>query len=245
MYTEGARQFIRMTSTDADLMSGLLLEQSAYLFLKSTPSQFRKYAFHVVLAGHRYSKSGQRKHSYRCYRQANQIFQNRGWDLAESHIFYTLSKQAITLKKVDEAVVALAHLLRPSNLQSASQQASFLSEYIATQKMFLKQSNNADVLLDIGLPKVVKTSVRVLISGPSPITVPGLDAASNININMSQSETADEWKWNKLEWIAAQSASSRSIMIFKPNRSLFTYQMPTSDSPLSIQGGKALTNDFI
>lgn len=54
---------------------------------------------------------------------------------------------------------------------------------------------------------------------------------------MSQSETADEWKWNKLEWIAAQSASSRSIMIFKPNRSLFTYQMPTSDSPLSIQGG--------
>lgn len=54
---------------------------------------------------------------------------------------------------------------------------------------------------------------------------------------MSQSEAADEWKWNKLEWIAAQSASSRSIMIFKPNRSLFTYQMPTSESPLSIQGG--------
>lgn len=53
LYTEGARQFIRMTSTDADLMSGLLLEQSAYLFLKANPRQFRKYAFHVVLAGHR------------------------------------------------------------------------------------------------------------------------------------------------------------------------------------------------
>lgn len=131
----------------------------------------------------RYSKSGQRKHSFRCYRQANQIFQNRGWDLAESHIFYTLSKQAITLKKVDEAVSALAHLLRPSNLQSAAQQASFLSEYIATQKMFLKQSNT-DTLLDIGLPKVVKNSVRVLISCPSPITVPTLVAASNININV-------------------------------------------------------------
>lgn len=55
---------------------------------------------------------------------------------------------------------------------------------------------------------------------------------------MSQSESADEWKWNKLEWIAAQSASNRPIMIFKPNRSLFTYQMPTSENPLSIQGGK-------
>lgn len=53
LYTEGARQFIRMTSTDADLMSGLLLEQAAYLYLKSNPRQFRKYAFHVVLAGHR------------------------------------------------------------------------------------------------------------------------------------------------------------------------------------------------
>lgn len=133
----------------------------------------------------RYSKSGQRKHSFRCYRQANQIFQNRGWDLAESHIFYTLSKQAITLKKVDEAVTALAHLLRPSSLQSAAQQASFLSEYIATQKMFLKQSNT-DTLLDIGLPKVVKTSVRVLISCPSPISVPNLVAASNININVRE-----------------------------------------------------------
>lgn len=99
-------------------------------------------------------------------------------------MFYTLSKQAITLKKVDEAVTALAYLLRPSNLQSAAQQASFLSEYIATQKMFLKQSNNADALLDIGLPKVVKSSVRVLISCPSPISVPNLVAASNININV-------------------------------------------------------------
>lgn len=54
LHAEGARQFIRMTSTDADLMSGLLLEQSAYSFLKSNPRQFRKYAFHVVLAGHRY-----------------------------------------------------------------------------------------------------------------------------------------------------------------------------------------------
>lgn len=54
---------------------------------------------------------------------------------------------------------------------------------------------------------------------------------------MNQSETADEWKWNKLEWIAAQSATNKSIMIFKPNRSLFTYQMPTTDNPLSIQGG--------
>lgn len=54
---------------------------------------------------------------------------------------------------------------------------------------------------------------------------------------MNQSEAADEWKWNKLESIAAQSAANKPIMIFKPNRSLFTYQLPTSENPLSIQGG--------
>lgn len=54
---------------------------------------------------------------------------------------------------------------------------------------------------------------------------------------MSQSEAAEEWKWNKLESIAVQAASNKPIMIFKPNRSLFTYQLPTSENPLSIQGG--------
>lgn len=73
-YGEAAHQFIRMTSEDSDLRSALLLEQAAYCFLHCTkPRMIRKYAFHIVLAGHRFSKCSQRKHSLRCYRQAFQV----------------------------------------------------------------------------------------------------------------------------------------------------------------------------
>lgn len=185
LYNEAAKQLIRMTSTDADLPSALLLEQAAYAFLKSSPPHYRKYAFHIVLAGHRYSKCGQRKHAFRCYKQAYQVFENREWSLAEDHIQYTIGKQAVTLKKLDEASAALAHLLRPSSLQSSAQQSAFLREYIATQKIFLKQSSNSEILLDISLPKIASKSVRILVTSPSPVTTPNLISATNININVS------------------------------------------------------------
>lgn len=74
MFGEAAKMFIQMTNEDSDLRSALLLEQAAYAFLKSQkPVMLRKYAFHLVLAGHRYSKASQRKQSLSCYQQAYQV----------------------------------------------------------------------------------------------------------------------------------------------------------------------------
>lgn len=58
-----------------------------------------------------------------------------------------------------------------------------------------------------------------------------------INTNRLQSSLDEEWKWQKLEEIALQSASTKPVMFFKSYQSLFTSQMPTSESPLSVQGG--------
>lgn len=185
LFNEAAKQLIRMTSGDSDLPSALMLEQASYMFLLPQPPHHRKYAFHIVLAGHRFSKCGQRRHAFRCYKQAYQVFENRDWSLAEDHIQYTIGKQAVTLKKLDEASGALAHLLRPSSLQSPQQQAAFLREYIATQKTFLKQTGNSDLLLDISLPRIVTKSIRVLVTSHPPVTSPNWVAASNFNINVS------------------------------------------------------------
>lgn len=65
LYCEAAKQLTRMTSEDADLRSALLLEQAAYYYLAAQPPFYRKYAFHSVLSGHRYTKAGQRKHAFR------------------------------------------------------------------------------------------------------------------------------------------------------------------------------------
>lgn len=130
LYGEAAHQLIRMTSEESDLRSALLLEQAAYCFLHSKPSMVRKYAFHMVLAGHRFSKAAQRKHSLRCYKQAYQVYQNTDWNLAEDHINYTIGRQANNLHQLDEAVISFSRLLTGRSKQSTQQQMLFLKEYI-------------------------------------------------------------------------------------------------------------------
>lgn len=44
---------------DSDLRSALLLEQAAHCFINMKSPMVRKFAFHMILAGHRYSKAGQ------------------------------------------------------------------------------------------------------------------------------------------------------------------------------------------
>ena len=62
-----------MTNEAKDLRSALLLEQAAYCYLMCNPPLVRKYAFHIILSGYRFSKSGQKKHSSRTYRQGFQV----------------------------------------------------------------------------------------------------------------------------------------------------------------------------
>lgn len=150
LYGEAAKQLIRMTSEESDLRSALLLEQAAYCFLGSAPAMYRKYAFQIVLSGNRYSRAGQRKHAYRCYAQAYQVFQQKGWSLAIDHIQYTMAKQAYILKKLEEASQSFAHLLRPNSLQNAQQQLIFLKEFIQTQNVC-----NVQYYLDMNRKKLM------------------------------------------------------------------------------------------
>ena len=64
---------IKLTSEESDLLSALMLEQAAHCFINHKRPMPRKYAFHMTLAGHRFSKAGQRGHSYRSYQQAFQV----------------------------------------------------------------------------------------------------------------------------------------------------------------------------
>lgn len=233
LYCDAAKQLTRMTSEDADLRSGLLLEQAAYCYLFAQPPFYRKYAFHSVLSGHRYTKAGQRKHAFRMYKQAEQVISKRGWNLAEDHIQYTISKQAIALKKLEEAIECLSHLLRPTSLQSLQQQSGFLREYVATLKTLIQQAPNGFELLTISLPQLNQQSVRILVTSISPEKSQHEIAASNIDISGSLDET---WMWNKLEEMLAQTATKKPIMMFKPSRSLYSAEMPSNEHPLCVHG---------
>ena len=87
MYASGCEyNVVTCTSThwqDDDLRSALCLEQAAYAFLRTRPSMERKFALHLILAGHRYARSTQRVHSARVYKQALEVYTGKGWTLAE------------------------------------------------------------------------------------------------------------------------------------------------------------------
>ncbi|KAK7864298.1 hypothetical protein R5R35_009554 [Gryllus longicercus] len=243
LYGEAAQQFIRMTSEDSDLRSALLLEQAAYCFLKAArPCMARKYAFHAVLAGHRFSKAGQRRHALRCYRQAYQVYENKSWSLAEDHIHFTIGRQAANLKLMAESVKAFARLLSPLSRQTAAQQAAFLREYVSIQQQQVSEEPLTDGSIpELPLPIVEQNSVRVLV-GPLPCStsvtpVVGSNSptvpASGVTFEDDDPDTA---KWPKLEEMLITAAQKQLPMIFKPTIQMFSNYTDNSRNPVSIVG---------
>ncbi|KAL0279427.1 UNVERIFIED_CONTAM: hypothetical protein PYX00_000989 [Menopon gallinae] len=212
LYGEAAKQLIRMTSEDSDLRSALLLEQASYCFLYSNrPNMSRKYAFHMVLAGHRFSKAGQRKHALRCYKQAYQVYQEKGWNLAEDHIHYTIGRLAGHLKLLKEGSQSLSSLLSSGNKQTPTQQVTYLREYLH----MLHQLNTEEPSTDLNilpLPTVEDNSARVLASA-SPTT--------NLMLAFEPDSPADSSVWAKMEELAV-TESLGPPMIFRPTIQLFS-----------------------
>ncbi|XP_071632774.1 trafficking protein particle complex subunit 8 [Temnothorax longispinosus] len=216
LYGEAAKQLIRMTSEDSDLRSALLLEQAAYCFIG--PKMMRKYAFHAVLAGHRFSKAGQRKHSLRCYQQAYQVYYERGWSLAEDHIHFTIGRQAASLKQVSEAVKAFEKLLNASSKQHAPQQAAFLREFLHTHNLLFQENGTSCTGLPIlPLPLLDNNNIKVLY-GPL-----GKQTESNIPAShVTFTEETDDARWSKMEELLITEAQGFPPMIFKPTVALYS-----------------------
>lgn len=120
MFQEAALSFIRMTNELKDLRSALLLEQAAYCYLLGPAPLIRKYAFHIILSGYRFSKSGQKFHSSRAYRQGFQIYKGHGWSLSEDHILYSLGHQSLLLKDHYTAANLFNELLSNTSARSIS-----------------------------------------------------------------------------------------------------------------------------
>lgn len=143
MYTEAASQFIKMTSEDHDLNSALLLEQAAHCYLNhygvSCHNQTRKYAFHMILSGHRFSKAGQRMHALRAYCQTLLIYKGKQWNLAEDHINFTIGRQCSNLKYLDKSCDAFEQLIAHSK-QNPAQQAAYFREYLSVLSSATKDS---------------------------------------------------------------------------------------------------------
>ncbi|CAH2102558.1 unnamed protein product [Euphydryas editha] len=230
-HSEAAKQLIRMTSEDSDLRSAMLLEQAALCFLKGPSNKImaRKYAFHMVLAGHRFSKAGQKKHAYRCYKQAYQVYAESGWRLSTDHVQFALGRLAGALRAPRDAAAWLAAPLAPSSPQPRAQQEAFLREFMRAHQQWVESAEEFGARLpEPPVPRLEAARTRVLCAGPAPLSAPGRAPAR------APPAPALEPLWQRLEETLLSVARGAPPMLFRPTTDL--YSPRTAARPVVSQG---------
>ncbi|XP_039251873.2 trafficking protein particle complex subunit 8-like [Styela clava] len=160
-FNEAAFYLIKVTNETDDLRSALLLEQAAHSYLKMKEPQPKKFAFHLILAGHRFSKCAQRAHALRSYNLALQVYLGQGWSLAEDHINFAMARQSFNMKHLLDSSNSFRSLLVQESSQPSSQQAAFFHEFIHIFQQ-CEQLNDAKVEnAMLGLPKLLESETKV------------------------------------------------------------------------------------
>uniref|UniRef100_A0A7N8YE22 Trafficking protein particle complex 8 n=1 Tax=Mastacembelus armatus TaxID=205130 RepID=A0A7N8YE22_9TELE len=201
-YSEAASLLIKMTSEDSDLRSALLLEQAAHCFINMRNPMVRKFAFHMILAGHRFSKAGQRRHALRCYCQAMQVYKERGWSLAEDHINFTIGRQSFTLHQPENAVIAFREILANDSRQTATQQGAFLREYLYVYKVNTWPDGIS--LPQLPLPCIHSSATRVYFGHERRLAEGEKQAATHVSLDQEyDQDLAAMWRHLEEQLVAA------------------------------------------
>ncbi|MCP9261097.1 hypothetical protein DINM_004186 [Dirofilaria immitis] len=179
LYIEACTQLLKLTNSDDDLFSGVLLERVSVYF--GNAQMRRKMAFHYVLAGHRMSKAGQKQISIECYKRALPEYLSKHWIFAEDHILYTLANET---ERKEEALSWCIPLIRSQSLQYVDQQQLFLKHYL----QLLKQCSNTRTYALMVVPLVDIQNIAV-IYGERPIELTP-ELITNVE---TLSNNADGW----------------------------------------------------
>uniref|UniRef100_A0A671LLU7 Trafficking protein particle complex 8 n=1 Tax=Sinocyclocheilus anshuiensis TaxID=1608454 RepID=A0A671LLU7_9TELE len=232
-YSDAATLLIKMTSEDSDLRSALLLEQAAHCFINMRVPMVRKFAFHMILAGHRFSKAGQKRHALRCYCQALQVYKGKGWALAEDHINFTIGRQSFTLRQPDNAVAAFRHILINDSKQSAVQQTAFLREYLYVYKS-MSQVTGDGSLPQLPLPCLHSSQTRVFFGHERRLAKGEKQAATHVSLDQEFDRDLSQL-WRELEERVVAVVNRGAVPItFQPSQCCLNSQTDNLRYPLAV-----------
>ncbi|KAM8888090.1 trafficking protein particle complex subunit 8 isoform 1-T1 [Synchiropus picturatus] len=231
-YSDAATLLIKMTSEDSDLRSALLLEQAAHCFINMRSRMLRKFAFHMILAGHRFSKAGQRRHALRCYCQAMHVYKGRSWSLAEDHINFTIGRQSFTLRQPENAVTAFKQILSNDSRQTSTQQGAFLREYLYVYKSVVGE--NEDSLPQLPLPCIHSLATRVYFGHERRLAEGEKQAATHVSLDQEYDQDVAAM-WAKLEE-QLLIAVNRGVLpvTFQPSQCCLHEQTDNLRHPLAV-----------
>lgn len=183
-YTDASWILMKSHFQEEDLRAALLLEEAANLLLLATPPRLRKYAFHLVLAGLRYSKAGALTLASYSYRDVLSIYQNQGWDLIEEHVREAIGR----------------YHMETGDFAASSQEfaAAFCLENLPAHRQQLQLENCIESLANISKCGDVIPSIELpvpYVNGRhAKVSLPGQASFGN-----QEAQNVSKDVWNRLE----------------------------------------------
>eukprot|EP00899_Mesostigma_viride_P026486 jgi/Mesvir1/7021/Mv09151-RA.1 len=159
LHKDAALGLIRASHEETSLRVGLLLEQAGFCFLSLDPPLVRKYAFNLVLAGHRYNQCFQRRHAVRAYSYVEAVYWRKGWSFVDDHISNTLGRQAAHLGDFKSAVRYFQRMLHCPH-QPESVQATTLREFLYVHQQAIANGCEVDPFM-LRLPDIAVDRIYV------------------------------------------------------------------------------------
>ena len=88
----------------------------------------------------------------RCYQQARQVYNEKGWQLAEDHVNFIIGRQASVLGHKDDALGAFSKLLTDGQ-QYAKEQTKYIKEFVQMWQQVHGDTVNDSAILPVPLIK--------------------------------------------------------------------------------------------
>jgi hypothetical protein len=128
-YMEASIINVKAHLQEENIRAALLMERAAHLLLYAKPPRVRKFAFHMVLSGLRYTKGGAQNLAARAYSFALDVYKGSQWEVAEEHVREALGKGCLDAGDLAQAVQHFAAILACSSQLPAFLQSYHINQY--------------------------------------------------------------------------------------------------------------------
>ena len=135
---ETADYLASASSNETSLGAAILLEQSSGHYHRA--GMYRKFAFHILMAGHMFRSAGQEAHSVRCFASALSVYHggDRYWPELFNHLTSALAGQLYTMKRMQLSLQLYAKLVGTTGggRVSVRSQQKFLDHLVTICRSF-------------------------------------------------------------------------------------------------------------
>lgn len=161
---EASQTLVKAHEKDNSVRGALLMERAAYSLLHVQPQPLvRKYASHLVVAGHSFVKHVQNIHGVRCYVSASSVYEGKGWSRVEDHIHLHLGRDCFNLGDFEAAIRHFVALIGKgiAKTQGADRQQDVLNELLFVVKKWTSGKTGFQEVPNLKLPRFLPDSVTV------------------------------------------------------------------------------------